>query len=336
MGIEDADLNTQATGDTGEQGGTDNSASEPSLDEQIAKALEEEPEQPNEDPTEAPTDAPTEAPTETPKDNIQDECPEKFKNKDGSIDVQKLAKSYKELEPLVNQKAELEKTNAELLKYKEQVEKEEKQRQEQAQKAGYNSAEDMQLEYEIANFTANQYARYLNQCEDPAVVRNMLIDYANNPTPEALEEIELEFSPNVIRTVSAQAERAKITYEQQVAMQQQTARMTTIEGTISQLCEKYNDLLQDEETKQLLVDSIQKYGENFTFEDGDRLLTYISKIKGVKKAEKDAKLKEANDKETDKLAGISGSNSAAPPAQQEPDISKMSQAELEKYLTKFI
>lgn len=335
MGIEDADLNTQVTGDTGEQGGTDNSASEPSLDEQIAKALEEEPEQPTKAPTEAPSDAPTEAPTEAPKDNTQDECPEKFKNKDGSIDVQKLAKSYKELEPLINQKAELEKTNAELLKYKEQVEKEEKQRQEQAQKAGYNSAEDMQLEYEIASFTANKYAQYLNQCEDPAVVKNMLIDYMNNPTPEALEEIELEFSPNVIRTVSAQAERAKINYEQQVAMQQQTAKMTTIEGTISQLCEKYNDLLQDEETKQLLVDSIQKYGENFTFEDGDRLLTYISKIKDAQKAEKDAKLKEANSKQTDKLAGISGSNSA-PPAQSEPDISKMSQAELEKYLAKFI
>jgi len=331
MDIDNQDVNTQV--DTGSEGGTDNSGQELSLDEQIAKALEE-PDEPSE-PTEAPSDAPTEAPTEEPKDNTQDECPDKFKNKDGSVDIQKLAKSYKELEPLVNQKAALEKENAELLKYKEQVEKEQKQREQDAINAGFNSVNDMQFEYELANYTANNYARYLNQCEEPNEVRRMLIDYANNPSQELLEEIELEFSPSVIRNVSAAEERARMQHQQDVAQQAQTMRMTNIEGTISQLCEKYNELLQDEDTKQLLVDTIQKYGENFSFEDGDRLLTYIAKVKGIAKEQKDASIKQANAKTTDKLAGISGTNSA-PSTPQEPDISKMSQDELEKYLSKFV
>ena len=87
----------------------DNS-SEPTIEERVSKVLNDEPTEESEEPKEEQEEAPKEE-----QDNTPDECPDKFKDKDGKVDVNKLAKSYKELEPLLAEKSNWTKERAELL-----------------------------------------------------------------------------------------------------------------------------------------------------------------------------------------------------------------------------
>ena len=144
---------------------TDNSNNGDDLQKQISEALNE-PETKVEEPQ-----GTQEPPKPEPKQDNNVNCPEKFKNEDGSVNIEKLAKSYKELEPLLNEKAAWQKERAELLEIKKQLDEFNKQKEEQAIQAGYSSTEDMQQVFEIANLEANEYAKYLPYVENPEEVR---------------------------------------------------------------------------------------------------------------------------------------------------------------------
>ena len=66
----------------------DNS-SEPTIEERVAKVLDDEPAEEAEEPKEEPEEQ-EEALIEE-QDNTPDECPDKFKDKNGKVDVNKLA-----------------------------------------------------------------------------------------------------------------------------------------------------------------------------------------------------------------------------------------------------
>ena len=71
-----------------------------------------------------------------------------------------------------------------------------------AQELTFNYSLNIQEQKEIAKVTTDEYRKYLDITDDPDVVTNMLNDYAEKPSSDFLEEIELEFSPEVIRKVS--------------------------------------------------------------------------------------------------------------------------------------
>lgn len=321
---------------------TDNSSSDADLQEQISAALDE-PEA-TDDATDTATetdkqdDVADEPPVKDKKDNTI-ECPEKFLNEDGSADWSKVLKSYKELEPLVNEKAAWEKERAELLKSKQELDKIYQQQEENAKNAGYSSSLDMQQQYEIAALEANEYAKYLSYTDDPAQVRQMLVNYMNNPTPEQMADIEMEFAPEINKRVAIASERKRIEYETQQKKDAETSTISKIESVISQSVDENSEIFNYEPFKKLFLNAIGKYKDNFTFDDAKALIGMMTEMKGLYEAEfeKQHGIKVENDKDTDKLAAISGTNSA-PAARQlsNADIDKMSTSELAKEIRKYL
>ncbi len=322
--------------DTSVQESTDNSSENTAnLDEQIEQVLDEpvnEDKQANEEPEEKLLDN---------QDNII-ECPDKFKNEDGTINVKNLAKSYKELEPLLNQKNTWEKERAELLKAKEQLDAINKQQEENAKSAGFNSALDMQQRYEVARFEANEYLKNLQYVEDETRrdIENLLYMYANNPSEELMKAIEVEFAPDVNKRIAIQAERMKQQFESNKLQQAETAKMTSIEDVISKSVDAHNDLFNYEPFKKMFVNTLHRFGDNFTFDDAQVLMNTVMELKSLFEEEfkKSSASSDANKKATDKLAAISGINSAPASGQQSEnvDLNKLTNQQLDKLLEKYI
>lgn len=316
----------------------ENSASDGlGLDEQIEKALDE----PASEPTEAEQEEVVTEPGKNEQDNII-ECPEKFKNEDGSINIKNLIKSYTGLEPLINQKSSWEKERAELLKYKERLEALDKQKEDNAKQAGFNSALDMQQTYEVAQYEANEYLKYLQYLDDEARenVQNLLYRYANNPSEKLMREIEVEFAPDVNKRIAVQADRMRTKFEQDRQTMAETTRLTNIEDVISKSVDVHNELFNYEPFKNMFVNTLHRFGDNFTFEDAQVLMNTIVELKSAFEEEfkKNSASNEANKLATDKLAYISGLNSAPASRQQmdRVDLNKLSNVQLDKLLDKYI
>lgn len=271
------------------------------------------------------------------QDNIPQGCPEKFINKDGTVNVENLSKAYKELEPLVNERAEWKKERAELLAAKEQLDAINKQQEQQAQLAGFNSMRDMQNSYEVAALETNEYRKYLSYTDDPGYVASLLENYEHNPSKKLMEQIEVEFSPEVNKRVAILAERKKMAYETEQAQLANTKRMTSIEQVISKAVDENNELFNYEPFKKMFVNAIVKYGDNFTYDDAKVLMSTMQEMKELyqKDFEKQHGTKLQNDEATNKIASISATNSA-PAASQNINIDGMSDKELVKVISKYI
>ena len=320
--------NTNTTVET-----TDNSEVEYS-DEDIAKALDDtkEPEKTESDTVEEPAkddkaDTQTEPTDNTPK------YPKKFTNKDGSVDVDGILKSYSELE---SYKGKLEQERAGLLEYKKQVEEAQQAREQQALAAGFNSAEEMQYTYEMAAFEANEYAKYLHLTDDPEAVQRMLDAYRDNPTDELMEDIELEFAPSINKKVARATERLGEAYQAQMAQKAETGKMSNIENVIAKTVEANSDVFKYEPFKKMLTNFLGKYGDAIQPEDAIAMANTITEMKDLyrQEFEKMTGTKIANDNATDKLAGLSDNKSA--PASGQPNWENLSQKELEREIAKYI
>lgn len=339
MEINEQTASQEATNDAAN---TDNSTEQDFTQEDIMSALKE----PEEDGSKAEkatevNDDNSVEDTPPSQDNKQDnplECPDKFKNEDGTANWDKVLKSYKELEPLVNQKAQWEKERAELLSYKQQIEEQQKQYEQTARQQGFNSTQDMEHSYELAALKANEYYKHIRETEEPEKVTQMLIDYANNPNDELLSEIEFEFPSNTIKEVTRLEEQQKQYYNYVASKQAETQKMSNIEGIIGHAVEKHDELFDYAPFKQLFVNALNKYGDRFTNEDAEALMNTMVEMKKLfqeeftKQSTKDAQNKQA----TDNIASLNNKNSAPAASQKELDISKMTDKQLAKYLQDFV
>lgn len=333
--------NADAIQDTNIETSVDNSTESGSdfdLESKIGEYLGEPTEDVNEEDSVA-----QEEPTVPEKKDNTEECPVKFKNEDGSVNVDSLLKSYKEIEHLVNEKSVWQKERAELLESKEKLEQMTKEinerNEEKARNAGYESAEDMQHSYDVAYVEANEYAKYLRYVDDPVAVKELLIKYANNPSEDLMEQIELEFAPAINKKVAVASEQFKQQYENQKLQDQNTMKISSMENVVKQSAQENRELFEYQPFKNLFIDTLSRYGENFTFEDSKRLMTAFEEMKDVLFAEfeKQYGIKKENDGAKEKIASIGGTYSAPVTERySNEDISKMSKEELSKAISKYI
>lgn len=298
----------------------DNS-SEPTIEERVAKVLNDEPAEESEEPKEEPEEQ-EEAP-KVEQDNTPDECPDKFKDKDGKVDVNKLAKSYKELEPLLAEKSNWAKERAELLEYKKIIEQQREENERRAQAQGYASATEKEYSDALINLEANEYAKYLHLTDDPEEVRKMLIDYINNPSVDMLDDIELEFPSEVIKKVAVAKERQRAQWQSELSKQQETQALVGIENVISQAVDFDSAIFNHKPFEDLFVKTLQRYGNNFTFEDAQVLIGAVNDLRNSIREEfaKEYGITKENGKATDELASITSSNSAPVARQSIKDLS---------------
>mgnify|MGYP006916117547 CR=1 FL=1 len=315
---------------TANTAGADNSNSETDLQKQIADTINK-----NEPPTNTQPEQTEPQKTETKQENNIN-CPDKFKNQDGTINIETVLKSYNELEPLLNEKADWQKERTELLEAKKQLDEINRLKEEQAKQAGYSSNQAMEQVFQIAKLEADEYAKYLQFTENPEEVKQKLINYANNPTDELMREIEMEFSPEVNKKVAVLSERQKNQFEKQA----ETQKFANIESVINQSVTENKELFNYEPFKQLFINTLYKFGDSFTFEDAKALISTVLEMKNLFKSEFEQQLnsKQQNDKATDKLASINNLNSA--PIKNinitNSDIEKMSENELSKAIRQYI
>ena len=324
MGNEQIDVNVETS--------TDNSEV---TTEQILEALEPEQDvEPQDDKVDVEKEETQPSESQEKQPDNTEEVPEKFISADGKADINKILKSYKELE---GYKSKLEKERADLLKIKEQADKEAQAKEQQARNAGYESVLDMQQKYEIAQIEANEYAKYLSVTDDPQEVLKMLQAYASNPSPELMKEIELEFAPEINKQIGIISDRKARDFEILKAQQAETQKYSNIETVISKSIEKNNDLFNYEPFKQLVIRTLARYGDNFTYEDSEILMDTMVQMKELfqKEFENNKNAQIQNNSATDKLSSISGQNSA-PSASTPADISKLSDKELAKVIRQFI
>ena len=279
----------------------------------------------------------TETQVET-KDNTYDECPDKFKNQDGTPNWANVLKSYKELESNSSRKeAEWQKERADLLEAKKQLDEINRISEEQARQAGYNSLNDLTDALTVARAEAEEYAKYVQYTDDPETVMNMLCQYADNPSQELLEDIELEFAPAINKKVAIASDKKQREISATKAEREETIMYTNIESVISQAVEHDSQLFQYEPFSDLFAKTIQRFGDKFTLEDAKALIGAVNQLKTdfQKEFEKQSGIKLQNEKAIDKIASINNS-SAQSATLYNPDLSKMSEKEVASIISKFV
>jgi hypothetical protein len=280
----------------------------------------------------------TESTQVTTKDNTQIECPDKFKNQDGTPNWENVLKSYKELESNSSRKeAEWQRERADLLAAKQRLDEIDKLSEQQAKNAGYNSASDYTDALTVARTEAEEYAKYLQYTDDPDTVLNMLRQYADNPTQELLEDIELEFAPAINKKVALASDKKQRELSETKAEREETIMYTNIENVISQAVDHDLNIFQYEPFSDLFASTIQRFGDKFTIEDAKALIGAMNNLKTEfrKEFEKEYGMKTQNDKAIDKIASINNS-SAQSATSYNPDLSKMSDKEVASLISKYI
>ena len=244
----------------------------------------------------------TESEDET-QDNIT-KCPDKFLNTDGTVNVENLLKSYQQLEPLLNQKADWEKEKAILQKKAEYAEQLQLQQQSLALQQGYRNSEDMELSQEVANAVSNEYEKYLYTVSDPERVQGLLAVYSKTPNPAILDKIEEEFGVDVVKRVSVFAER----YKNQVIERQNAEKYEQYKQEAQNFVKKsfddYPDWFKIPEFVDFFKSALEVKGDAF---ETSALIGHLQKLKDVfrKEFEEELKLKSENEKEKDSLKNLS-------------------------------
>lgn len=269
------------------------------------------------------------------------ECPDKFKNKDGSPNIANILKSYKELEPLMGQKANWERDRAELLNARERLAEIDRQKEQEAINEGYASVQDKTQKREIAQVEVSEYKKYVQYTDDPSAVSALLEQYAQNPSEALMEQIEIEFAPEINKRVAVLADRKEREFDALNEKTAETQKYTNIESVISQSVESNSELFDYKPFHDLFTRTLYRFGDNFTYEDAKVLMGAVSDLKTLFKEEfeKQTGTKLENDKAIEDIASINtNSTSSAPVARQytNEDLKGMSSKELAKVISKYI
>jgi len=277
-------------------------------------------------------------------DDEEVEIPEKFLNKDGTPNLKLLAKSYKELEPFRNKNAELSKQIETLSEKAKIAESLEQQQLEIAKAYGFNTVEDMQrhqqdvqVKSEMAKFEANQYAQFLNLCEDPEGARELLILYAQNPTPELKRAIEEEagFPIEVHKKVAKEMVNLESEYQQKNFQLTYEQEATKVKAYLENVTTQYPEEFKNKEFVALYGEAFKALGTNL---ETDKFIGLLNGLKQVWISQHEAQKNQSqeNNSAIEAIAGLSPSKNQPPQSNggQEPDILSMSEEEMRKVINK--
>lgn len=280
--------------------------------------------------------------TEEGSEGEEVKIPEKFLNKDGTINTKALAKSYNELEPLQNKYADLSKESEDLRRKAEIADNLEKQQLAIANAYGFNSVEDMQrhqaklqADSEMAKFEANQYAQFLNLCQSPEDVRDLLVLYAQNPSKELLEQIENEFPPEVHKQIGEKMFQLKADMQRQSAQMEYEQEATKAKTYLETVTTQFPEEFKNKEFVALYGEAFKALGTNL---DTGMFVNLLNGLKQSWISEYVAKQSQnsENASATEAIEGLSPKTSQQPTkGGQEKDILSMSPEEMKKEFRKY-
>lgn len=205
---------------------------------------------------------------------------------------------------------------------------------------GFDSVEDfenyqreIQYSSNMARYEADEYAKHITECEFPDEVKNLLVQYRQNPSKELLDLIEAEFPVDTVKNVAGSVAilKGQLQKEQQEALEKQT--ITTAREYLDVNIKKYPDEFTNPAFTNLYTEAFKAYGCEL---DTD---TFVNLMRGYADSVlKSARIKNGIEKDnqnaTDEIAGLTN-NGAAQPKGQEKNILEMSEDEMRKELAKY-
>ena len=278
-------------------------------------------------------------------DDSEVEIPEKFKTKDGQLNLKALSKYIKDSDTnftqLSQKNSDLEKKQQELQEKANLAETLQKQQDELAKQYGFNDFNAMQerqrqlqADTQMAQFTANCYNEFIVLCEDPQGMRDILLKYSQNPTQELAQAISAEFPADVHFQVGQKVAG----FKQQLALynqQQERARNAKeAEEHINNVVTTYGDYFKNKEFTNFYGLAFQYIGTDL---DPEKFFPAMDALKKSWIAEyvAEQKAKKENEDATNDLQNL---NPKTNPKQKtnQVDLDKLSGAELSKAISELI
>lgn len=273
-------------------------------------------------------------------DDAEVEIPEKFKTKDGNLNLKALSKYIKDSETyntqLSQQKAELEKQQEELKSKVELAENLEKQQDEMAKKFGFQDFSAMQkrqqeIQYnnQLAQYCSNCYMDYVSLCENPNDVKDLLMRYSQNPTKELGDLIGEEFPPEVHIQVGEKIAEFKNQLAMYHQQQERIKNEALAKEHINNVVSNYGEWFKNKEFAQVYALAFQYLGTDL---DPTKMFPAMQQLKDSWIREYQASLdaKKQNDNDIDTLQNLSPNGKAVQTQPKIVDIDKLSPAELDK------
>ena len=236
--------------------------------------------------------------------------PEKFLKEDGTPDYERMAKSYLELEPLVNEKAQWSKEKIDLEQKAQLADNYKQQQDVMAKNLGFENYQALeqhqnQLNFntQMAKYEANEYAKYLNQAENPAETRELLMLYSQQPSPELLAEIESRFTGDVHKKVGENMAGVKQQIQQQNMQQTYETEKESARTYLVDVTEKYGDYFKNEAFTNMFGLAFKELGTKL---DAPTLISAMDAYKDsvIKEYESSKQAKAENDKAKSDLSGL--------------------------------
>lgn len=282
----------------------------------------------------------SETTTEEPQsDNSEVEKQEPEQEEDSGVfkTLEEANKGYSELRAKYGQQSnevgELRKTTEELKKSAEELnqlkEKIAQQELQTAKQSGFNSYQDYQDYYRVAELEANEYFKHINECDFPNEMVNLLNEYKSNPSKELLETIEAEFSTDTLKDVASNLTimKGQLQAQKQEALEKEY--YNAAKQYVDTYVPKYEKDFQNPAFYNMYAEAFSTFGTDL---DTDKFVELmhaygdsILKAHGI-----ETSIKEENKSATDEISALSN-NDSSKVSGQEKDLLEMSEKELKEY-----
>ena len=220
-----------------------------------------------------------------------------------------LIKAYSELEQNQGKKSQ---EYAELKAKAEIADNLQKKQQELAELYGFNNVDELQtslnqkkVDTDLAHFVADEYAKHINKVEYPDEMRNLLLQYKQNPDDEVLSMIKSEFPLDIVEQVAVSTQNHKGQLEQLKHQALEKQEYERAEKYLQSNIAKYDDerYFQNQEFKNIYTELFKAFGTDL---NTDYAIEQIEKYvqARIQLNNKQQKMKTENDKITNNLNGF--------------------------------
>lgn len=231
-------------------------------------------------------------------------------------DVDDLANAYQNIQSQQGQQAkelgDLRRKAQEYESFEEQKQLFEAQKEEFARMLGFSSSQELatsqaynQYESDLARFTANEYAKYLGSTASDEL-KNLILTYSNTVNPyqrkSLLEQIEYEFSPDIVKQVDRQVQKFKAQIEAQQNQAQFESLKKDAQAYLENVFQKYDtpEYFKNDKFYSLYSEAFKALGTNLDTNEFINLLeSYVQSR--IDNHSKNIKAKVENDNATDAL-----------------------------------
>lgn len=198
---------------------------------------------------------------------------------------------------------------------------------------GFDTVQEFENNQEVVRYEADEYAKYVNECDYPDEMVRMLAEYRNNPTEELRRAIEAEFPVDTLKKVAGNVAilKGQLQQKQNEALEEEV--YNSAREYLDKNVNEYSEKFKNPAFAALYGEAFRAYGCELDtkkfIELMDNFANSVIKAAGIKNG-----IALENSSATDEIAGLTNTNNTLPQA-QEKNILEMSEEEVRKELKKY-